>query len=346
MAQKKEKIVISYTGYISGLVDFYGNLVEKLTGYTKNELKEIKWTDIIISEDRPAARQAFKTAMGGDGTYTRVYRIRTKTGEIKWIQEWSEIIFETAGEDKQIKCVAGAIMDVSEDKTDEEERKKREAHAGKYLMLMLDNKAYGLSIKAVKEIVMLMPITAIPQAPLFVKGIINLRGKVIPIINLRQKLNIQSEYSENKVIIIAEVTSLQTRKCWEEKKCLKTECPAYENIDLRCWLIAGTHCRGEIQGTYCQKIEACRKCDIYMAAYQEKSVFTVGLIVDRVSEVMNIKADDVDEFPSLGFGKYSDWKSNIEYILGVTKSQQGVIILLDLNKLLKDEEINILQKAI
>lgn len=52
-------------------------------------------------------------------------------------------------------------------------------------------------------------------------------------------------------------------KCWEVEKCQKESCPAYKSSDLRCWLISGTNCRDEIQGSFVHKIEACVQCKVF-----------------------------------------------------------------------------------
>jgi len=59
--------------------------------------------------------------------------------------------------------------------------------AGKYLTFTLADEEYGIGILKVKEIIGMMPITSVPRTPEFVKGVINLRGKVIPVIDLRLK---------------------------------------------------------------------------------------------------------------------------------------------------------------
>lgn len=60
--------------------------------------------------------------------------------------------------------------------------------AGKYLTFTLSSEAYGVPVLKVREIITMLPITAVPQMPKHVKGVINLRGKVIPVIDLRTKL--------------------------------------------------------------------------------------------------------------------------------------------------------------
>ena len=68
---------------------------------------------------------------------------------------------------------------------------------GKYLTFALADEEYGISILKVKEIIGMMPITTVPQTPEFVKGVINLRGKVIPVMDLRLKFGMDEiEYTE------------------------------------------------------------------------------------------------------------------------------------------------------
>lgn len=54
--------------------------------------------------------------------------------------------------------------------------------------------------------------------------------------------------------------------CWEKKDCQLTECPLYGEKHVRCWLVAGTFCRGEVQGPFAQKLGNCRKCEVYQEA--------------------------------------------------------------------------------
>jgi purine-binding chemotaxis protein CheW len=78
--------------------------------------------------------------------------------------------------------------------------------AGKYLTFVLAECEYGVSVRKVREIVKLAPITAVPQVASWVKGVINLRGKVIPVIDLRLKFNLPAvEYMERTCIIVVEV---------------------------------------------------------------------------------------------------------------------------------------------
>jgi purine-binding chemotaxis protein CheW len=78
--------------------------------------------------------------------------------------------------------------------------------AGKYLTFQLGEEEYGLSLLRVREIIALMDITAVPLAPDYVRGVMNLRGKVIPVVDLRRKLNMPStEDHERKCIIVVDV---------------------------------------------------------------------------------------------------------------------------------------------
>ena len=70
-----------------------------------------------------------------------------------------------------------------------------EKHAAKYLTVVLDNEAYGLAVLKVREIIRLQKITPVPQMPEFVKGVINLRGRVIPVIDLRVKFGLTAEFA-------------------------------------------------------------------------------------------------------------------------------------------------------
>jgi purine-binding chemotaxis protein CheW len=81
---------------------------------------------------------------------------------------------------------------------------------GKYLTFKLADEDYGVGILKVKEIIGIMAITPIPQSPLYVKGVINLRGKVIPVIDLRMKLGIQiNDFTEKSCVIVVEIANLQ-----------------------------------------------------------------------------------------------------------------------------------------
>jgi len=84
---------------------------------------------------------------------------------------------------------------------------------GKYLTFALANEEYGLEILKVREIIGYIDVTAVPQTPHFIKGVINLRGQVIPVVDLRAKFGMETtEVTEQTCIIVVEITQ-GTRKC-------------------------------------------------------------------------------------------------------------------------------------
>jgi len=77
--------------------------------------------------------------------------------------------------------------------------------AGKYLTVVLDHESYGIAVLKVREIIRLQKITTVPQMPGFVKGVINLRGRVIPVVDLRVKFGLQAEFTERTCIVVVQV---------------------------------------------------------------------------------------------------------------------------------------------
>jgi len=151
---------------------------------------------------------------------------------------------------------------------------------GKYLTFVLAGEEYGIGILKVKEIIGIMAITTVPQTPTYMKGVINLRGKVIPIVDLRLKFGMEAiDYTEKTCIIVVEITS------------------------------SG------------QKV-------------------MIGILVDSVSEVLNIKGADIEDTPNFGS------RLNTNYILGMAKMNGGVKILLDIDKVLTGEEIALLDVTV
>ncbi len=92
------------------------------------------------------------------------------------------------------------------------ERKNMDVEAGregKYLTFVLGEEEYGLEILKVREILGMMTVTAVPQTPTFVKGVINLRGKVIPVIDLRLKFGMKEiAYTQETCVIVVEVNDI------------------------------------------------------------------------------------------------------------------------------------------
>ena len=138
----------------------------------------------------------------------------------------------------------------------------------KYLTFRIAQDEYGLEIGRVREIVELMRITTVPRTPEFIKGVINLRGSVIPIVELRSKFGMPSvPDTQETCVIVVEI--------------IKDGQPA-----------------------------------------------SMGIIVDAVSEVMDISTGDIDKAPSFGVDL------DTSYILGVAKTAGGVKILLDIENVL------------
>jgi len=150
---------------------------------------------------------------------------------------------------------------------------------GKYLTFTIAEEEYGIGILKVKEIIGIMPITTIPRMPAFVKGVINLRGKVIPVIDLRLKFAMaEAPYTERTCIIVVDIAGGAGR-------------------------------------------------------------LLIGIIVDSVSEVINVKGADIEDTPSFGATLDTD------YILGMAKSGGRVKILLDIDRVLSGDELTIMEKA-
>jgi purine-binding chemotaxis protein CheW len=144
---------------------------------------------------------------------------------------------------------------------------------GKYLTFTLADEDYGLEILKVREIIGMLDITAIPQTPDYVKGVINLRGRVIPVIDLRLRFGLPAmEYGERTCIIV---------------------------VDART-------CLGTTQ---------------------------VGVVVDSVSEVLNVSGGDIEPPPAFGA------RIDTGNILGIAKGKGTIKILLDIDKVLASEEL-------
>ncbi|MEI6106308.1 MAG: chemotaxis protein CheW [Opitutae bacterium] len=82
---------------------------------------------------------------------------------------------------------------------------KPAAAPGKYLTLLLDNEAYGIAVIKIREIIRYQKITSVPQLPAYVKGVINLRGRVIPVVDLRLKFGLKAELTERTCIVVVQV---------------------------------------------------------------------------------------------------------------------------------------------
>jgi purine-binding chemotaxis protein CheW len=150
---------------------------------------------------------------------------------------------------------------------------------GKYLTFTLAGEEYGIGILKIKEIIGMMPITSVPRSPKFVKGVINLRGKVIPVMDLRLRFAMDAiDYNDRTCIIVVEIGGRDT--------------------------------------------------DI-----------VIGIVVDSVSEVLNIKNEDIEDTPTFGT------TLNTSFILGMAKMEGKVKILLDIDAVLSAEDLDALAEA-
>jgi purine-binding chemotaxis protein CheW len=145
--------------------------------------------------------------------------------------------------------------------------------SGKFLTFSLAGEEYGLEILKVQEIIGMMDVTKLPRTPDYVRGVVNLPGRVIPVVDLRLKFGINAQEDTEKTCII--VVQISNQK-----------------MDL-----------------------------------------TIGIIVDEVSEVLDIYEGQMEPPPSFG--------SNIDinFIFGMGKVGENVVSLLDIDKVFSEDEI-------
>jgi purine-binding chemotaxis protein CheW len=151
---------------------------------------------------------------------------------------------------------------------------RSESLGGKYLTFRLGKEQFGLEILKVREIMGWISITPVPKAPPSVRGVLNLRGKIIPVIDLRRKFEMEP----------------------------------VENTDRTCIIVVDVHVRGQSAD--------------------------VGILVDNVSEVLNIQSQDIGPPPTLG----CDMDTN--FILGMAKSTDSVTILLEIESVLSESDLD------
>jgi purine-binding chemotaxis protein CheW len=142
--------------------------------------------------------------------------------------------------------------------------------AGKFLTFYLGSEEYGIEILRVREIIGMMPITKVPRTPAYIRGVINLRGKVIPIVDMRLKFELEAipQTAETCIIVV--------------------------------------QCQGVV----------------------------AGVVVDKVSEVLNITAGELEEAPAFG-GDF-----DTDYILGVGKKAGKIRLLLDIEKVVSFQDVS------
>lgn len=110
---------IAFKGHADWAADFFDDKIEELTGYRKEEFnsRKLRWIDLVVEEDLPAMAKVFFDAREGSKAYVREYRIKTRSGDIVWVQEGSRIVCDKDG---QVECITGAFTDVTERKRAEE----------------------------------------------------------------------------------------------------------------------------------------------------------------------------------------------------------------------------------
>ena len=104
---------IVFKGYEDWSVDFLDDKIEKLTGYPKEDFnsRTLNWYDIVVEEDIEPIKELFERALEADKVYLRQYRIRTKSGDVRWIRERSQIVLDEKGE---LNYVSGIFADINE----------------------------------------------------------------------------------------------------------------------------------------------------------------------------------------------------------------------------------------
>jgi PAS domain S-box-containing protein len=113
-----------YKGFKDWSVEFTDNKVGALTGYSSEEFnsKKLKWSDLILKEDIESVRESFIRALKTQDSYAREYRVKTRAGEILWIQDRGQIIYDKKGD---VKYIFGTFFDISDRRKAEEALKKR-----------------------------------------------------------------------------------------------------------------------------------------------------------------------------------------------------------------------------
>lgn len=149
----------------------------------------------------------------------------------------------------------------------------------KFLTFRLDGEDYGVEILKVQEIIGLMPITRVPRVPGCVRGVINLRGRVIPVVDLRRKFALgEREFSR-------------------------------------------------------------RTCIIVVGVERESGPMVLGIIVDEVAEVVDVESGQIDPPPEIGMA------CDREFLLGLAKLEDRVVILLELDRVLAESELSLIGSA-
>ena len=155
--------------------------------------------------------------------------------------------------------------------------KRKLLNGTRFLSFMLDNESYCMDILKVKELMGMAAITPLPRTPQFIRGVINLRGQIIPVVDLRLKFGLAfQEYTKRTCIIVVEVS------------------------------YSGTN-------------------------------ILMGLVVDSIQDVVSIPDEKLSKIP------YINARIRSEYIRGVADTPEGMKIVLDVLKVLSDEELAVVR---
>jgi purine-binding chemotaxis protein CheW len=159
--------------------------------------------------------------------------------------------------------------------------------AGKYLTFTLGKEEFGIQVLRVKEIMGVQDITAVPGTPAHLKGVLNLRGKIIPVVDLRLKFDLpNAPFTQTTCIIVVQVV---------------------QGADLQASNDSGA---------------------------------MIGLIVDGVSEVLNLNGSEIEDAPDFGEG------IETPFVLGIAKTKSGVKILLKIEDILTFQELRGIKELI
>lgn len=151
-----------------------------------------------------------------------------------------------------------------------------DAQKGMYMTFQTGKEFFGISITYVNEIIGMQEITAVPEVEDYIKGLINLRGKIIPVIDVRARFKMEpKEYNDRSCIIVIDVKEM-----------------------------------------------------------------SIGLIVERIAEVDTIKDDDIMPPPSFG----NRGQEHNKYVYGLARTGDTMKLLLDPEKLVKDDDLEALEE--
>ncbi len=146
---------------------------------------------------------------------------------------------------------------------------------GKFLTFFLGEEEYAIEILKVQEIIGLMTITPVPKMPDYIRGVLNLRGKIVPVMNLRTRFGLEE----------------------------------IEDTDETCIIVI------------------------------QNKEYLMGVLVDKVSEVVDIATSEIEDVPSVGTGEQS------EYLAGIGKAEDSVKMLLEVDKVLFDVPQKVLDSS-